>query len=342
MTRDDWCHREIEFAALTKQILASLEAVYPASTRMRAVLLTGSGTAAVEAMLATLSPPDGPTLVAENGVYGERMAAMLRAHGREVVSVRSPWEAGIDLEEIARQLSRDGRIRTVVAVHHETTTGRLNDIAGLAEVCRAHDCRILLDGVSSFGSEEIDLDRWPISAVAATANKCLHGAPGQSFVLVRDEVLEGVDWNVGSLYLDLRRYAEAQGADGFSPFTQAVHVAFALQEALLELEEAGGQPVRLQRYRTVSNHVRETLAGLGVDPLLPDEDCSAVLRAYCLPPTVDYERLHDGLKDRGFVIYAGQGRLRSGVFRVAHMGEIGDADLERLSQAFQDVIGGHA
>lgn len=341
MTRDDWCHREIEFAELTKEILSSLEAVYPTGSGMRAVLLTGSGTGAVEAMLATLAPPDARTLVAENGVYGERMAAMLRAHGREVVSVSSPWENGIDLDEIARRLAQDGAIRTVVAVHHETTTGRLNDIAGLAEVCREHDCRILLDAVSSFGAEVLDFDEWPIAAAAATGNKCLHGAPGQSFVLVREDVLEAVDWDVGSVYLDLRRYAEPQGGDGFSPFTQAVHVAFALREALHELEDRGGQPARLERYRAVADHVRETLAGLGVGTLLPDASCSAVLRAYRLPAGLDYDSLHDGLKARGFVIYAGQGRLRSGVFRVAHMGEIRDDDLERLSRAFEDVVGSH-
>lgn len=341
MSRDDWCHRETEFAELTKEILAALERVYPTAPRMRAVLLTGSGTAAVEAMLATLSPPDTKTLVAENGVYGERMAAMLRAHGRDVVLVSSPWESGIDLDGIARRLEQDGDIRTVVAVHHETTTGRLNDIAGLAAVCREHGSRILLDAVSSFGAEELDFEAWPIAAAAATANKCLHGAPGQSFVLVREEVLESVDWDVGSVYLDLRRYAEPQGGDGFSPFTQAVHVAFALREALLELEDEGGQPARLARYRSVADRIQQMLAALRVDPLLPDDSCSAVLRAYHLPSGADYETLHDGLKDRGFVIYAGQGRLRPGVFRVAHMGDIGEADLERLSGAFENVLGSH-
>ena len=238
--RGDWCHREVEFADLTKGILASLEKVYAAGTRMQAVLLTGSGTAAVEAMLATLTPPDTKTLVVANGVYGERMAAMLEARGHAVTCVSSPWEQGIDLDAIERSLVRDAGIRTVVAVHHETTTGRLNDVHGLAEVCRDHGCRLLLDAVSSFGAEEMDFESWPVAAVAATANKCLHGAPGLSFVLVREGVLDGIDWNVGSVYLDLRRYAEAQRAEGFSPFTQAVHVAFALREALNELDDEGG------------------------------------------------------------------------------------------------------
>ena len=321
--REDWCHREPEFADLTSSILGSLEGVYPTASHMHAVLLTGSGTAAVESMLATLAPRESKTLVAANGVYGERMAAMLRAHGRDVHVVSSPWEQAIDLDEIDRCLSEDEGIRTVVTVHHETTTGRLNDVAGLADVCLRHGCRILLDGVSSFGAEEIDFESWPIEAVAATANKCLHGSPGLSFVLVHPDALAAVDWAVGSVYLDLRRYYEVQRID-------------------IGLAQHLGQPARLARYRSVAEGVRQALAGLGVGALLPDEDCSAVLRSYLLPEGFVYEDLHDRLKTHGFVIYAGQGRLRSDVFRVAHMGDIRDADLQRLSMVFEEVLGGGA
>ena len=341
-SRGDWCHREVEFADLTKAILASLETVYAGGPPMRAVLLTGSGTAAVEAMLATLAPPDSQSLVAANGVYGERMAAMLQAHRRALACVSSPWEQGIDLEEVERELVRNPGIRTVVAVHHETTTGRLNDLPALADLCRRHGCLLLLDAVSSFGAEAIDLDSWPIAAVAATANKCLHGSPGLSFVLVREDVLRDIDWEVGSVYFDLRRYATGQHGDGFSPFTQAVQVAFALQEALTELEECGGQAARLARYRAVAERVRDCLAGLGVEPLLTDSACSAVLRAYRLPLGRRYDDLHDALKARGFVIYAGQGRLSSDIFRIAHMGHIRDADLDGLTEAFADTLGERA
>ncbi|MDX1645746.1 MAG: 2-aminoethylphosphonate aminotransferase [Longimicrobiales bacterium] len=336
--RGDWCHREPEFAELTTGILRSLESVYPAAAPMRAVLLTGSGTAAVEAMLATLAPRHSKTLVAANGVYGERMADMLRAHGRQTVVVSSPWEEGIDLAGVEGRLQEDADIRTVATVHHETTTGRLNDVEGLAEICSRHGRRILLDGVSSFGAEAIDFDAWPIGAVAATANKCLHGSPGLSFVLVHEDVLEEVDWEVGSVYLDLRRYHEIQRRDGYSPYTQAVHVAFALEAALREFREAGGQTARRARYREVAGRVRHALERLDVRPLLPDADSSSVLRSYLLPEGFTYPDLHDRLKPRGFVIYAGQGRLRSDVFRVAHMGDIGDDDVDRLLAAFAEVL----
>jgi 2-aminoethylphosphonate-pyruvate transaminase len=338
LSREDWCHREIEFADLTRSILGGLEDVYPSRAPMRAVLLTGSGTAAVEAMLATLVPHEATTLVAANGVYGERIAAMLEAHGRETVVASSPWEEGIDLDEVDRRLRDDERIRSVATVHHETTTGRLNDLAGLAEVCRRHERTILLDGVSSFGAERIDFDEWPIAAVAATANKCLHGAPGLSFVLVREPLLEAPTGGAGSVYLDLRRYHEVQRQQGFSPFTQAVHVAFALREALDEFYENGGQLARLERYRSVGDRVRDVLGELDVRPLLPDSVCSSVLRSYHLPEGFGYADLHDALKARDFVIYAGQGKLRSDVFRVANMGDLRDADVDRLSAAFADVL----
>jgi 2-aminoethylphosphonate-pyruvate transaminase len=337
--KGDWCHREPEFADLTTRILGSLERVYSTQAPFRSVLLTGSGTAAVEAMLATLAPRKSKTLVAANGVYGQRMADMLRAHGREVVLESGAWEEGIDLSAVERRLKEDTRIRTVAAVHHETTTGRLNDVAGLGAVCQRYDCRILLDGVSSFGAETIDLDAWPIAAVAATANKCLHGSPGLSFVLVREDILEDVDWEVGSVYLDLRRYHGTQREGGFSPFTQAVHVTFALEAALREFHEGGGQTARLARYREVAGRVRDALEGMGVHPLLSDEESSSVLRCYLLSEKLTYEDIHDGMKSRGFVIYAGQGRLRSDVFRLAHMGDIRDEDVDRLVASFGEVLG---
>ena len=323
--RGDWCHREPEFAELTQSICRSLESVYPTD-------------APVESMLATLAPRGSRTLVAANGVYGERMADMLRAHGREIVVVSSPWEDGIDIAAVERELDADPGIRTLATVHHETTTGRLNQVDRLGEICGRHDCQILLDGVSSFGAESIDFDGWPVAAVAATANKCLHGSPGLSFVLVRDDVLADVDWEVGSVYLDLRRYHEIQHQSGFSPFTQAVHVAFALEAALGEFHEAGGQPARHARYQEIAGRVRTTLEALDVRPLLPDEAFSSVLRSYLLPEGFTYRDLHDRLKPEGFVIYAGQGHLRSDVFRVAHMGHIQDDDVDRLVATFEDVL----
>ena len=227
-----------------------------------------------------------------------------------------------------------------MAVHHETTTGRLNEVAALGALCMKHDCALLLDAVSSFGAEEIQFREWNLQAVAGTANKCLHGVPGLSFVLARRDLYSDDECSAGSVYLDLRRYFTTQHNDGYSPFTLSVQVAFALDAALDELREEGGWVKRRQRYRAVANSIRETLLGLGVSTFIPESDCSSVMSSYRLPTGVTYAALHDRLKEQGFIIYAGQGHFSDSMFRIANMGAIMDSDVERLNHALTSFFTG--
>jgi 2-aminoethylphosphonate-pyruvate transaminase len=192
--------------------------------------------------------------------------------------------------------------------------------------------------VSSFGAERIAGGDWNVAALAATANKCLHGAPGLSFVLARRELWREPAPAPCGVYLDPRAYHRAQHGDGYSPFTQAVQVAFALAEALAEHREQGGWLARRDTYRRRAARVHEALARLGVETLLRPADYSAILWSYRLPAGFGYAALHDALKARGFVIYAGQGHLSPDVFRIAHMGDITDDDLARLCGAFDAIL----
>lgn len=333
---DDLCHREPEFAALTLRICQKLQHVYPeAAANYQAVLLTASGSGGVEAMLSTFAPVNGCTLVLSNGVYGERMLAMLQAQGKPCLALSQRWGEAIDLSALAIELARQ-QISHVAVVHHETTTGRLNELDAVAALCREKGVALLIDAVSSFGGEWLDFAGWQPLAVAATANKCLHGIPGVAFVLARQDALAQPS-HATSLYLDLLRYYRDQ-RQGWSPFTQAVQGFMALDAALDELQMAGGWLARRQQYRQRSAAVAETLAQGGVSPLLAAELCSSMLRTYHLPPGMSYAYLHDQLKAAGFVIYAGQGSLAAEVFRIATMGEITAADLQALQQALRQIL----
>src|SRR4051812_39165162 len=182
---DDMCHREAEFAELTLDVLRGIENVYDTGGGYSAVMLSGSGTAAVEAMLSTFASKTRPTLVVCNGVYGERMAAMLARQGKPAVKLRQEWLAAIDLAKVEQAIEAQPQLANVAVVHNETTTGRLNDLGPLAALCAKRGLGLLLDAVSSFGGEQLDFAKLQPLAVAATANKCLHGAPGVSFVLAR-------------------------------------------------------------------------------------------------------------------------------------------------------------
>lgn len=339
--RGDWCHREPEFAALVQGINRRLAGVYAElAADFDAVLLSGSGTAAVEGMLRAFAPRDRTTLVLANGVYGERMSRMLRALGRPQQLLAQDWLAAPGIPQLEAALARDPSISHVAVVHHETTTGRLNDLEMIGRACRAWGVQLLLDGVSSFGAEYIAGRDWNLAAVAATANKCLHGAPGLSFVLARRDLWRRPAPDAGSVYLDLHACHAAQHADGYSPFTQAVQVAFALDAALDEHAEQGGWTARRACYRERAARIAATLETRDVRTLLSASEFGSVLWSYRLPGGQDYAGLHDALKRRGFVIYAGQGRLAPGIFRIAHMGDIREDDLQRLCGALRAAIPG--
>jgi 2-aminoethylphosphonate-pyruvate transaminase len=335
----DLCHRESEFYDLQDEARARLLAVHQLDPKeWSAVLMTASGTAAVESMMAALVPQTGRVLVVENGVYGERIAQICSRYGISHERMIGSWMVAPDIAGIAAKLdARTGeeRFTHLAVVHHETTTGRLNDLNSLANLCRSRSVKLLVDGVSSFGAEKIDFADLTVAGVAATANKCLHGVPGVSFVIARRSALKDA---VGrAYYLDLGRLSVLQDQRN-TPFTPAVHVYYALVEALREFAEQGGRPARYERYAMLAEQVRRGLAALGIEAVLPQEQSSVVLRSYRLPSGITYPVLHDALKADGFVIYAGQGDLSKTLFRISTMGDLTSSDIDRLIESVARVL----
>ncbi len=338
VAREDLCHREPEFFELQDKVIAGLLDVYQCDAgNWAAVLLGGSGTSAMEAMLASLVPDDANVLVLENGVYGERLSKIAAIYKIRNQALKTSWGGEINLEKLDELLAA-GKFSHLLAVHHETTTGRLNPVKTIAALCTRHGVKLLLDGVSSFGAESIPFAEESLQAVAATANKCLHGIPGLAMVICRREALEqGIEPR--SLVLHLPAWAEHQARQS-TPFTPAVNGMLGLKQALKELKKQGGWKARRSRYRTLASRVAATCEDLGIEQWLPASESSCVLRSYHLPAGMAYNALHDGLKQQGFVIYAGQGKLSEQLFRISTMGEISDYDMARLEQALRTVAAG--
>ena len=339
LLRPDLCHREQEFIDLQTGIRSGLLDIYDLpDDDWASVLLTGSGTAAVEAMMTSCIPAHGKVVILENGVYGERMTRMATLHGINHLALNQDWSAAIDLTRLEGELRYHEEITHVAVVHHETTTGRLNDLQAIAGVCSRYRVRLLVDGVSSFGAEAIDFSGCNLAACAGTANKCLHGAPGTSFVIVNRTAMQDMQGTPPrTVYLDLSTYLEQQDQGG-TPFTQSVQTFYALDEAIREHRDEGGWKGRRGTCRRRMRIVGEGLHTAGIKPLLPAEMSSCVLRAFHLPDGIGYQQLHDHLKTHGFVIYAGQGRLASRIFRIACMGAIEDQQLEALVELIDELL----
>jgi 2-aminoethylphosphonate-pyruvate transaminase len=339
LLRGDLCHREREFSALQSHIRELLCRAFAPHGDYTAVVLSGSGTGALEAAVASSLDPRRKMLVINNGIYGARMAQIASIHGFDVVELDFAWTSAPDLGQIDRTLHEDPAIEVVSLVHHETTTGLLNPVVAIGELVKQHGRVLLVDSISGLGGEEIDLAAAGIGLCVGTANKCIQGLPGVSFVLVKNTDMERMQaFPPRTLYFHLPMLHAHQQRES-TPFTPAIQVMYALDEALQELLEEGVAQ-RIVRYRTVAHLLRNGFESLGLKCLLPPDLRSNTITSLELPAGFTYDTLHDALKARGYVIYAGQGDLAARVFRVANMGHLSVDRFRGFLTALTEVLAG--
>jgi 2-aminoethylphosphonate-pyruvate transaminase len=339
LLRPDICHREPEFSDLLQGIRRKLlQAFVPeAQGDYSAILLSGSGTAAVEAALMSSLPHGKRALIINNGVYGERMSNMVGVSRLGTSEFKLDWTARPDPEKLRLALRQHPEIHVVAMVHHETTTGLINPIKAIAEVVDSQNRVFIVDSVSGLAGDPLDIAGPHIYMVAGTAGKCIQGFPGVSFVLVRKGFMERMkSYPKRSWYLHLPHYYEDEER-GSIPFTPAVQVCYAFNEALDELLEEG-VAARIARYGRAAAMIRRRMAEMGIKAVLPAEHQSNTITSFHLPTGLTYQHLHDRLKERGYVIYAGQGQLEAKIFRVANMGALSEPDLTAFLSAFQQVL----
>jgi len=329
----DLCHREPEFFQMMRSCRERLVRLAAGGGAWSAVLFTGSGTAAVEAAIASLVPPDRGLLVVNNGVYGDRILRIARAHGITTEALAYDNLTPVEPDDVDQALRAHPVISHVALIHHETTTGLLNPVAEVARVAARHGRRVIVDAMSSLFGETLDVTQEPIDAVMASANKCLQGVPGIAFVLARRSALEALKGRPPrSVYLDLYNHYATQEQDN-TPFTPAVQVLHAMEQALVELQ-AETVPARIARYAENARVLRAGMARLGFEILVPPGARSNILTTFRLLPGLAYDPLHDAMKRRGFIIYAGQGDIRTYAFRVSNMGTLTPKDMDAVVAAF--------
>ena len=333
----DLCHREEEFFAVMREVREELTRLAGGEGTHRTVILTGSGTAALEATICSVIEEGRALLVIDNGVYGDRIRRMAEAHRIPHHVLKTEWTEPPRLADLDTALRAHPDVSHVAVVHHETTTGLLNPVRAIGELTARHQRGLIVDAMSSFVGEPLDVKGDRIEFLVSSANKCLQAMPGLSFVIGKRAVLEVLrDRRPRSVYLDLGTQFALQERDD-TPFTPAVQLFFALRQALRELR-AETVAARQHRYRESARRLREGMEALGFQILLPPQHRASTLTTFRLPKGLTYPELHDALKARGFIIYAGQGGLREHAFRVANMGTLTPADMDRVLAAFREVL----
>ena len=338
LMRGDMCHRESEFSTILSNTRNKILRAFAPDGDYTTAIITGSGTASLEAGICSSVTDGKKILIINNGVYGERISRIASAYKINKVELKYDWREQPDISQVENTISQDPDIEVVAMVHHETTTGLINPIHEVGTITSKYSRTFFLDSVSGLGGEEIDLVNDNVDICIGTANKCIQGLPGLSFILLKqDEVKRLRNIPPRSLYFNVISQLDEQEKKGECPFTPSVHTFYAFEEALDELLEEGVQG-RINRYKKASLYLREEFKKLDLELLLPEELLSNTITALYLPENMTYTILHDRLKERGFIIYAGQGELNKMIFRIANMGELSMDDLKALIRNLQEVL----
>ncbi len=331
----DMCHREKEFSDTLSEIRKRLLKIFKISDTHTVAILTGSGTAALECMLSSFADEKKKVLVLSNGVYGERMKYILEVHGSPV-DVLTAEEGGFpSLAQAESLLKGDRSIHAIAMVHHETSTGMLNPLKAVSALAKKYNKTFLVDAISSLGAETIDFS--DIGFCAGAAGKCLHGFPGASFVIVsKKEAAKLSSKKPKSLYLDLWNTLKYEEKDD-TPFTPAVQIFVAFNQALKELEKEGVSK-RIKNYEIRSSFLEQGFIKLGLRFVVEKKSRSHVLTALWLPNHIRYTDLHRRLKKAGFIIYAGQNRFAGKIFRISNLGKMTLQDLKKFLNVLGKII----
>jgi len=332
----DWGSRDATFIATNARVLENLLKIANATSTHVCVPVQGSGTFAVEATLGTLIPKGGKALVLINGAYGQRMVKILEYAGRASVSYETAEDTPPNPDDISTLLENDTDITHVLAVHCETTSGILNPIEAIADVCLQHKRSLIIDAMSAFGAIELDATKVHFDAVMASSNKCLEGVPGMGFALIRKSVLEGCSGNAHALSLDLYDQWVAMEKNAQWRFTPPTHVIVAFDAAIEQFFAAGGVAGRFKRYTENGRILIDGMRELGFKTLLPDNLQAPIIITFEMPadPNFDFDAFYEHLKDQGYVIYPGKLTIAPS-FRI---GCIGALSKEHMHGALDVII----
>ena len=330
----DWGSWDSDFMAVTAKVRKSLLDIVHGHDSHVVVPLQGSGTFSVEAAVATVVPRDGHVLVLDNGAYCKRAAKLSTLMGRRTTVAPFDDATAVCPQALQAQLQADPSITHVVMIHCETGAGVLNPLQAVADVCLARGKGLIVDAMSSFAALEIDTRKVRFDALIAASGKCLEGVPGMGFVFIRKAILPQCEGNNTSLAMDLfdqHAYMEKTGQWRFTPPT---HVLVALNEAIEQFEEEGGQAARLARYEGNYRTLIEGMTALGFKPFLDPAIQAPIIVTFHAPadPRYQFKTFYDTAKKYGFILYPGK-LTQIETFRVGCIGAIGPVEMAQAVHA---------
>jgi aspartate aminotransferase-like enzyme len=303
------------------------------------LMLTVSGTGAVEAGIINFFSPGDRVLVAHNGKFGERWAEVAQAYALDVQEITAPWGQPIDPDTIKAALAADTAkaIKGVIVTHSETSTGVLNDLETISKHVKAHGALIIVDAVTSLSAVNVPIDAWGLDVVCSGSQKGFMIPPGMGFVTVSPKAWEAYKTaKLPRYYLDLGKYSKS-AAKNTTPFTPPVNLIVALQAALKMMRAEGLENI-FTRHQRHMQATRAAMTAMGLPLYAPEGYGSPAITAVA-PTTVEAEKIRSVMKKKFDIVLAGgQDDLSGKIFRIGHLGFVCDRDILTAVSALEATL----
>ena len=347
----DICPREKEFGDIMEFVSKELTSFVGSNDDYATVLFGGSGTAAVEAIISSVVG-DNAILIINNGAYGKRIVEMAEIYNLNYIEYNSSPTEEINISELeelikahnsSNEKKDKNHISHLAVIHHETTTGILNDVKSIGEICNKYDIEMIVDAMSSFAGIPINMHKMNITYLASSSNKCIQGMAGISFVIAHRKSLEKTrSIKPRNLYLNIYKQYLYFKDNYQMRFTPPVQVLYALKQAIIEAKEETIEK-RYERYKTCCKILWNGLDKLNLKRLVREE-ASSMLLTSIIEPKIDgysFDSLHDYLYNKGFTIYPGKINSED-TFRIANIGQIYPENMVKFVEILEEYFIGIA
>lgn len=335
----DICPREQEFGDLMEYCATEITRFVGDPNQYTTVLFGGSGTATVEAILNSVIPDSGKVLIIDNGAYGKRMCQITNVYRIPTVVFESSSIEPIDLNALESLVKNTDEITHLAMIHHETTTGLLNDITSVGAICKKYNISFIVDSMSGFAAIPVDMKSMNIDYLAASSNKNIQGMAGIGFAICNKAVLETTaSIPMRSLYLNLYAQYDYFEKTHQTRFTPPVQTFYALKQAIVETlnETVEGRYARYTKsWETLLNGLDE----LNLEYLIDKEYHSKIITSIIEPKVdgYDFNEMHDYFFEKGFTIYPGKVNNYE-TFRISNIGQIDYSDMEAFLKVLKTYL----
>ncbi|MCX5749900.1 MAG: alanine--glyoxylate aminotransferase family protein [Candidatus Saganbacteria bacterium] len=333
-------HRGPSFSSIIKEIVEGVKWAY--QTQNDIITLTTSGTGGMEAAIVNFLSPGDKVLSLNIGAFGNRFAKIARAYGADVDEVKFERGKAVDLKTVEQKLNEDKAkvIKAVLIQQNETSTGVLNDVKSVAQLVNKHGALMIVDAVSGLLTAPLKTDEWGLDVVVSGSQKAFMVPPGLAFVSVNKKAWAANEKaKMPRFYFDFKqamKFAEI----GETPWTPAVSIIYAMQEAIRMLKEEGIENI-YARHEKLAKAVRAGVKALGLKLLVNDESIASKAVTPVFPPDgIEADKLRKAMREKyGIVLAGGQEDLKGKLFRIGHLGYIDKMEVIAALAALEIELG---